>query len=194
MRPIHPSLRGVADGIATSDFLAFGAAPCCVLVDGQVRAGRSARTRSLTSRRAPEHGPPSRQFGPQNRGRWITSTEQEFEVSTHAGRTRIVPCTMREDPTMIPIRLVIAALVAAGLASAPAEAKKYKHVRHSVTPVQLPAQAASGMATTQSRAAYGTSGTSVGTVTAPSVGSYDWPSVGVTNAVPTWRNTSPPVR
>ena len=28
-----------------------------------------------------------------------------------------------------------------------------------------------------------------GTTTAPSVGSYAWPSVGTTNAVPTWRNT-----
>lgn len=41
---------------------------------------------------------------------------------------------------------------------------------------------------------YGTSGTAVGTVTAPSVGSYNWPTVGVTNAVPTWKNTNPPVR
>ncbi|WP_316195986.1 MULTISPECIES: hypothetical protein [unclassified Bradyrhizobium] len=41
---------------------------------------------------------------------------------------------------------------------------------------------------------YGTSGTSVGTVTAPSVGSYYWPTVGVTNAVPTWSNTNPPAR
>ena len=38
---------------------------------------------------------------------------------------------------------------------------------------------------------YGNSGTSVGTVTAPSVGSYTWPSVGTTNAVPTWSNTGP---
>ena len=38
---------------------------------------------------------------------------------------------------------------------------------------------------------YGQSGTSVGTVTAPSVGSYYWPSVGTTNAVPTWSNTGP---
>ena len=38
---------------------------------------------------------------------------------------------------------------------------------------------------------YGQSVTSVGTVTAPSVGSYYWPSVGTTNAVPTWSNTGP---
>ena len=41
---------------------------------------------------------------------------------------------------------------------------------------------------------YGQSVTSVGTVTAPSVGSYSWPSVGTTNAVPTWSNTMPAVR
>jgi hypothetical protein len=38
---------------------------------------------------------------------------------------------------------------------------------------------------------YGQSVTSVGTVTAPSAGSYTWPSVGTTNAVPTWSNTGP---
>jgi hypothetical protein len=38
---------------------------------------------------------------------------------------------------------------------------------------------------------YGSSGLAVGTVTAPSIGSYNWPSVGVTNAVPTWSNTNP---
>jgi len=93
---------------------------------------------------------------------------------------------------MTSIRLMIAALVAVGLASVPAQAKKYRH-QH-VSPVQLPMQSTSGMATTQPRTTYGTSGTPVGTVTAPSVGSYNWPSVGVTNAVPTWRNTNPPVR
>jgi hypothetical protein len=41
---------------------------------------------------------------------------------------------------------------------------------------------------------YGQSVTSVGTVTAPSVGSYYWPSVGTTNAVPTWSNTGPVLR
>ena len=74
---------------------------------------------------------------------------------------------------MMKTRLAIAALVSMGLAGAPfaAEAKKYKHLRHYVSTMQ--------------------SGTSVGTVTAPSVGSYNWPSVGVTNAVPTWKNTNP---
>jgi hypothetical protein len=88
---------------------------------------------------------------------------------------------------MISTRPLIAALLTVGLASAPfaAAGKKYKHV---------PAQPTSGMTTTPPRATYGTTGTSVGTVTAPSVGSYYKPSVGVTNTVPTWSNTNPPAR
>jgi hypothetical protein len=83
---------------------------------------------------------------------------------------------------MMKTRLAIAALVTVGLAGAPfaAEAKKYKHIRHHISTMQA--------------GTYGTSGNPVGTVTAPSVGSYYWPSVGVTNAVPTWSNTNPPVR
>ena len=83
---------------------------------------------------------------------------------------------------MMKTRLAIAALVTVGLAGAPfaAEAKKYKHIRHHISTMQA--------------GTYGTSGTFVGTVTAPSLGSYYWPSVGVTNAVPTWSNTNPPVR
>jgi hypothetical protein len=45
----------------------------------------------------------------------------------------------------------------------------------------------------QSGTTYGQPGASIGTVTAPSVGSYYWPSVGTTNAVPTWSNTGPRV-
>lgn len=41
---------------------------------------------------------------------------------------------------------------------------------------------------------YGQSVPPVGTVTAPSVGSYYWPSVGTTNAVPTWNTTTPQAR
>ncbi len=95
---------------------------------------------------------------------------------------------------MTTTKTLIAALVTAGLAGAPlaAQAKKYKHVRHSYVPTVQP-YATPGVAPTQPRT-YGTSGTSVGTVTAPSIGSYYWPSVGVTNAVPTWSNTNPPVR
>jgi hypothetical protein len=96
---------------------------------------------------------------------------------------------------MITTRLAIAALVAMALAAAPvtAEAKKYKHIRHYISTTQSDSYGMSGTPTTRS-GAYGTSGTSVGTVTAPSVGSYYWPSVGVTNAVPTWNNTNPAVR
>jgi hypothetical protein len=96
---------------------------------------------------------------------------------------------------MITTRLAIATLVAVGLAGVPfaAEGKKYKHIRHYVSTMQPDSYGMSGMSTTRS-GTYGTSGTSVGTVTAPSVGSYYWPSVGVTNAVPTWSNTTPPVR
>jgi hypothetical protein len=88
-------------------------------------------------------------------------------------------------------RLAIAALVTAGLAGAPfaAEAKTNKHVRHHISTTQSGAYGASGAH--RASGAYGTSVTSVGTVTAPSVGSYTWPSVGTTNAVPTWSNTGP---
>jgi hypothetical protein len=94
---------------------------------------------------------------------------------------------------MTKTRLAIAALVTVGLAGTPfaAEAKKYKHIQ--ISAIQSETYGTAGMSTTQS-GTYGTSGTSVGTVTAPSVGSYYWPSVGVTNAVPTWSNTNPPVR
>ena len=93
---------------------------------------------------------------------------------------------------MMMTRLAIAALVSVGLAGAPfaAEAKKYKHLRHYVSTMQSGTYG-TGVSTT--RGSYGTSGTSVGTVTAPSIGSYNWPSVGVTNAVPTWNNTNPHV-
>jgi hypothetical protein len=98
---------------------------------------------------------------------------------------------------MMTIRMAIAVLVTVGLAAAPlaAEAKKHKHVRH-----YIPTAAYSEMPVTNSGVSvprsgtYGTSGTPIGTVTAPSIGSYNWPSVGVTNAVPTWNNTNPPVR
>jgi outer membrane lipoprotein SlyB len=96
---------------------------------------------------------------------------------------------------MTKTRLAIAALVTVGLAGAPfaAEAKKHSHIRHQISTIQSGTYGTAGMSTTQS-GTYGTSGTTVGTVTAPSVGSYNWPSVGVTNAVPTWNNTNPSVR
>ncbi|WP_249134143.1 hypothetical protein [Bradyrhizobium japonicum] len=40
----------------------------------------------------------------------------------------------------------------------------------------------------------GSSGQTVGTVTAPSIGTSTQPSVGVTNSVPTWKSTNPPAR
>jgi hypothetical protein len=97
---------------------------------------------------------------------------------------------------MITTRLVIATLVAVGLAGAPfaAQAKKHKHIRHYISTMQSGSQGLSGVPTTTQSGSYGSSGVTVGTVTAPSVGSYNWPSVGVTNAVPTWNNTNPPVR
>jgi hypothetical protein len=89
-------------------------------------------------------------------------------------------------------QLLTAAFVTAGLASAPfaAEAKTYRHLRHRVSIVQ--SYSPSGLPATQPNT-YGTSGSPIGTVTAPSIGAYTWPSVGVTNAVPTWSNTNPPV-
>lgn len=91
-------------------------------------------------------------------------------------------------------RLAIAALMTVSLIGAPfaAQAKKHRHVRHYIPVVQTNTFGASGTSATPS-AIYGTSGSSVGTVTAPSIGSYNWPSVGVTNAVPTWNNTNPQI-
>jgi hypothetical protein len=96
---------------------------------------------------------------------------------------------------MMKIRFAIAVLVAVGLSGAPfaAEAKKHHRIMHTVSTQQSETYGSAGVPTTQS-STYGTSGTSIGTVTAPSVGSYNWPSVGVTNAVPTWSNTGPRAR
>lgn len=94
-------------------------------------------------------------------------------------------------------RLAIAALITVGLVAAPfaAEAKGHRSSRHTgshtSTTVPTPTYGSSAVTTTQPRT-YGSSGQSVvGTVTAPSIGTYNWPSVGVTNAVPTWSNTNP---
>jgi hypothetical protein len=107
----------------------------------------------------------------------------------------------RKGLIMMKIRFVIAVLVTVGLAGAPfaAEAKKHHRIMHTISTQQSATYGSLGVPTTQSgtygaSSTYGTSGTSVGTVTAPSVGSYNWPSVGVTNAVPTWSNTGPRVR
>jgi hypothetical protein len=95
------------------------------------------------------------------------------------------------------IRLTMTVLVVAGVAATPlaAQAKKYRHVRHpnSYQTSTYGPYPTAGVSVPRN-GGYGTSGTPVGTVTAPSIGTYSWPSVGVTNAVPTWSNTTPPVR
>jgi hypothetical protein len=102
---------------------------------------------------------------------------------------------VEKGSAMTSIRFTIAALVTAGLAIAPlaAEAKKYRPVRPHTTGVVAPSYGSVTPQAVQPRT-YGSSGQTVGTVTAPSIGTYSWPSVGVTNAVPTWNNTNPPVR
>jgi hypothetical protein len=94
---------------------------------------------------------------------------------------------------MTTIRLAIAVCVAAGLAGAPfaAEAKKYKHIRHYVSTIETGGYPTTAGVSVPVDGPHGSSGLAIGTVTAPSVGSYNWPSVGVTNAVPTWKNTNP---
>jgi hypothetical protein len=95
---------------------------------------------------------------------------------------------------MTTLKLAIGALITAGLLAAPfaAEAKKYRSSRHYYnTSAVAPAYGGAGALAVQPRASYGSSGQTVGTVTAPSVGTYNWPSVGVTNSVPTWSNTNP---
>ncbi|MGY8635992.1 hypothetical protein RAD15_26320 [Bradyrhizobium sp. 14AA] len=93
---------------------------------------------------------------------------------------------------MTSIKLAIATLITAGLLAAPfaAEAKKVRSSRHYSTGVVAPTYGGAGSAAVQPRASYGSSGQTVGTVTAPSIGTYNWPSVGVTNSVPTWSNTT----
>ncbi|MGT2440471.1 hypothetical protein ACU4GH_37155 [Bradyrhizobium betae] len=92
-------------------------------------------------------------------------------------------------------RQALAVLLTIGLAAAPfaAQAKKHRSGRYHNTRVVDPIYGSAGSSATQTRT-YGSSGQSIGTVTAPSIGTYNWPSVGVTNAVPTWSNTNPPVR
>lgn len=86
-----------------------------------------------------------------------------------------------------------AALVGMGLVLTPfaAEAKRYRSVRHHGSYTATTTRGSAGLSATPTRTYYGSSGQTVGTVTAPSVGTYNWPSVGVTNAVPTWSNTNP---
>lgn len=90
------------------------------------------------------------------------------------------------------IKFAIAALITTGLLTAPfaAEAKKARSSRHYSTGAVAPSYGGAPASAAQPRASYGSSGQPVGTVTAPSIGSYNWPSVGVTNSVPTWSNTT----
>ena len=92
---------------------------------------------------------------------------------------------------MTGIKFAIAAFVSAGLLLAPfaAEAKKRSARRYS-SGVAAPNYGGAASPAAQPTPSYGSSGQSVGTVTAPSIGSYNWPSVGVTNSVPTWSNTT----
>jgi hypothetical protein len=95
---------------------------------------------------------------------------------------------------MTSIKFAIVALITTGWLAAPfaAEAKKHRSSRHYYnTSAVAPAYGGAGALAAQPRASYGSSGQTVGTVTAPSVGTYNWPSVGVTNSVPTWSNTNP---
>ena len=91
---------------------------------------------------------------------------------------------------MTSIKFAIA--ITTSLLAAPfaAEAKKARSSRYYSTGVVAPTYSGAGAPAAQPRAPYGSSGQTVGTVTAPSIGSYNWPSVGVTNAVPTWSNTT----
>jgi len=93
---------------------------------------------------------------------------------------------------MTGIKFALAALITTGLLATPiaAEAKKYRSSRHYSTGVVAPTYGAAGSTAAQPTPSYGSSGRTVGTVTAPSVGTYSWPSVGVTNSVPTWSNTT----
>lgn len=90
------------------------------------------------------------------------------------------------------MRLAISVLITTGLLASPfaAEAKKVRSSRQSSTGMVGTTYGGAGAPAAQPRASYGSSGQTVGTVTAPSIGSYNWPSVGVTNSVPTWRNTT----
>ena len=126
----------------------------------------------------------------------ITQAQQEF-TSGLVQNVRYPLSIMQEDQAMNTIKLTMAVLVAAGVAATPfaAQANKYRHLRHSISyQASTSGPYPTAGVTVPRNGGYGTSGTSVGTVTAPSIGTYNWPSVGVTNAVPTWSNTTPAVR
>ncbi|WP_071917769.1 MULTISPECIES: hypothetical protein [Bradyrhizobium] len=86
-------------------------------------------------------------------------------------------------------RRSIAVLIAVGFAASPFAAG----AQTSAAGTQSNTGGLSGAPATQGTT-YGSSGQTVGTVTAPSVGTSNQPSVGVTNSVPTWKNTNPPAK
>ncbi|RXT49031.1 hypothetical protein [Bradyrhizobium betae] len=89
---------------------------------------------------------------------------------------------------MTTTRRSIAALVALGLAAAPFAAS----AQTSRTGAQTSTHSTPGAPVQQGTV--GSSGQTVGTVTAPSIGTSTQPSVGVTNSVPNWNNTNPPAK
>src|SRR4051812_4193312 len=116
-----------------------------------------------------------------NRGLWKSADEATDATTGPAS----------QGSAMTSIKLAVAALITTGLLTAPfaAEAKKSRSSRHYYnTSVAAPTYSGAAAPAAQPSAAYGSSGQTVGTVTAPSIGSYNWPSVGVTNSVPTWNN------
>ena len=104
------------------------------------------------------------------------------------------------EPTMKPTTIVATVFTLLGTTAAVQSSHRghvYKHAGHRSHAHKLvPVDAGIGFRNYSypTTPTYGTSGSAIGTVTAPSIGSYNWPSVGVTNAVPTWRNTNPPLR
>ncbi|WP_249136346.1 hypothetical protein [Bradyrhizobium canariense] len=79
----------------------------------------------------------------------------------------------------------IAALIALGLAAAPLA------VNAQTSGTGTPSSTSGRSGAPVQQGTIGSSGQTVGTVTAPSVGTSNQPSVGVTNSVPTWNNTNP---
>ncbi|WFU81878.1 hypothetical protein QA645_03750 [Bradyrhizobium sp. CIAT3101] len=88
---------------------------------------------------------------------------------------------------MAKTRRAFATLVTLGLAAVPLAASA-----QSSAGAQSSTRLSPGVPANQGT--YGSSGQTVGTVTAPSIGTSTQPSVGVTNSVPTWNNTNPPAR
>ena len=86
---------------------------------------------------------------------------------------------------MTTTRRIIATLIALGFAASPFAAG----AQTSRAGVQNSTHSTPGAPVQQGT--IGSSGQTVGTVTAPSIGTSIQPSVGVTNSVPTWNNTNP---